>query len=82
MSEKGWEYQVIELDLYEKAILDSDTVKPYIRLRKLFRKDLALELVKLLKSINALQRDLESLSREVSQLKAQANRPKRGVAYD
>ena len=78
---KEWRYQVIELDLHEKAIIDSDTVKPYLRLRERWSKDLALELVKLMKNINALRRDLEKLGVEVSKLKTKANRPQRRVEY-
>lgn len=59
---------MIELDLYEKAILDSETVKPYIRLRERWSKDLAIEFVKIMKSINALRRDLEKLRGDVSEL--------------
>ena len=69
--------QMIEFDLYERAILDERTVKPYIGLRKKWSKELALEFVVLLKMIYNLQEENQRLSDELSQLAAQVNRPRR-----
>jgi len=52
-------------------------VKPYIRLRKKWSKELALELVILLKMIYDLQEENQRLSEKLTQLMAQVNRPRR-----
>lgn len=75
--------KVEENNLDMMGLIDSeDTMKTYLRLNMLWGKELAVELTRIIKSIRYLRKNLEKISEEIGQLKAQINRPKRGLAYD
>ena len=75
--------KVEENSLDMMGLIDSeDAMETYLRLNMLWGKELAVELTRIIKSIRYLRKDLEKIREEIDQLKAQINRPKRGLAYD
>jgi len=66
----------VNLDMME--LIDSEeSMRTYLTYNMLWGKELAVELTRIVKSINYLREDLERLRKKVDQLKAQSNRSRR-----
>lgn len=70
----------VKLDIME--LIDSvEIMRTYKRLRLFWSKELAIELLRIYKSINYLRDDLEKLREEVEKLKGRVDRPERELVW-